>query len=56
MNDEKKSGKQKWIKPDVVVINVKEYEKAIIANANSMCGGGGGGMNCGWNVICAMSM
>ena len=56
--------KAKWFKPELTLINIKKYEKAILANANSICGygcstgGGGGGCSsgcscsCSWNVIC----
>lgn len=53
MKDVKKCGKEKWNKPEAMVINVREYENAILANANSICGipcGGGCGINCGWKV------
>ena len=47
MSEMKTNEKKKWDKLNVVVINVKEYEEAILANANSVCGVG-----CGWKVTC----
>ena len=51
--------KTKWLKPEPTVINIKQYEKAILANANSICGTGCGGIggcschSCSWNVTFA---
>lgn len=44
-----------WKKPEIVVVDLREYEKAILANANSGgSGGGGGGCAC-WSVGCSSS-
>lgn len=51
MNEIQTSEKLNWIKPEVGVINLKEYEKAIIANARST-GNCGCGCGCEWSVGC----
>lgn len=48
MNENKTNEKMQWMKPEVIVINVEEYEELILANANSF--------NCGWDVICANAL
>lgn len=51
MENEKKMSEHLWVKPEVTVINLKEYEDAIVANARSGSGCGCG-CGCNWSVGC----
>ncbi|MCI9142197.1 MAG: hypothetical protein HFH87_06170 [Lachnospiraceae bacterium] len=45
--EEKEATCSSWVKPEITIINLKEYENAILANARS-----GGGCGCDWSVGC----
>lgn len=51
MDERKATSQKEWKKPEVTVINLKDYASAIEANANS---GGGGSCGCYWQVGCTV--
>lgn len=51
MENQKRISERSWVKPEVMIINLKEYEEAIVANARSGSGCGGG-CGCAWSVGC----
>lgn len=47
--EEKKLDKKEWKKPEIIDVNLKEYENVIEASARS---GGGCACGCAWQVGC----